>query len=277
MLTQALLSHQRQQLAYSGFLRLINTAIQAFPSILVARLLRLLEGGSANPAKTALLTACALIAVLSAKMIAENLYFHNVVKCSTQVRGSLAGLIFDKSLRLPVGGGSSIVKAVTQQGNSTVGGNDAAFGSGAILNLMQSDTSLIEFACLQVHTIWDGPLQILMYTSLLYRFLGPCILWGILVLLVTIPVNSFALRILNRLSKYENEAKDSRTKRTSESINNMKILKLQGWEQKFADDINKYRAEELRQHVSRGWFAPSIVLLLMPYLQLSWSSRLQHI
>ena len=77
-------------------------------------------------------------------------------------------------------------------------------------------------------------------------------MWGIGVLLLTIPLNSVTLRILNRMSKYENEAKDARTRRTTEAISNMKLLKLQAWEQNFADDIRKYRNEELRRHQSRG-------------------------
>lgn len=91
-----------------------------------------------------------------------------------------------------------------------------------------------------------------MYTALLFRYLGPSVLWGIAVMLITIPVNSVTLRILNRLSKFENEAKDARTKRTTESISNMKLLKLQGWEQQFADDIRFHRSDELRRHRARG-------------------------
>lgn len=120
------------------------------------------------------------------------------------------------------------------------------------MNLMQSDASIIEFAAMQFHTLWDGPLQIAIYTSLLFKYLGPSVLWGIGVLLLTIPINSVTLRILNQLSKYENEAKDKRTKRTAESISNMKLLKLQGWERRFADDIRVHRSEELRRHISRG-------------------------
>jgi ABC-type bacteriocin/lantibiotic exporter with double-glycine peptidase domain len=76
--------------------------------------------------------------------------------------------------------------------------------------------------------------------------------YGIAVLLLTIPINSITLRILNRMSKYENEAKDARTKRTSEAIANMKLLKLQAWEPYFAKDIQSYRSEELNRHASRG-------------------------
>jgi ATP-binding cassette subfamily C (CFTR/MRP) protein 1 len=243
-LTKALLLHQRRNLIVTGLLRLLNTSIQAFPAVLVSRLLKLIEAGDTHAPAKALQAAVTLVAVLSIKMLVENQYFHKVVKCSTQVRGSLAGLIFDKSLRLP-GGGSGVTH---KDGN----GETSALGSGGVLNLMQSDASLIESAALQFHTTWDGPLQIAIYTYLLYQYLGSSVFWGISVLLATIPINSVTLRILNRLAKFENEAKDRRTKRTAESISNMKLLKLQGWEQRFADDIRIHRKEELSRHVSRG-------------------------
>ena len=77
-------------------------------------------------------------------------------------------------------------------------------------------------------------------------------LYGIAVLLLTIPINSIMLRVLHRLSKKENEAKDARTRRTSESITNMKLLKLQGWEQHFANDIRGHRRDELNRRERRG-------------------------
>lgn len=247
LLTKALLTHQRKMLLLTGFLRLVNTGIQAFPPILLSRLLRLIETGDQYPASKAFGAAVSLVAVLLTKMLIENQYFHYVVKMSTEVRGSLSGLIFDKSLRLP-GGGSSVTHKTDKKNKK----KRVALGTGGVLNLMQSDASIIESTAMQLHTIWDGPLQIAIYTGLLFKYLGPSVLYGIAVLLLTIPFNSFTLRVLNRLSKYENEAKDARTKRTSESIANMKLLKLQGWEQRFAEDIRSHRCDELQRHSNRG-------------------------
>ncbi|KAL7562243.1 hypothetical protein ACA910_004050 [Epithemia clementina (nom. ined.)] len=260
LLSKALFLQQRRMLLLTGILRLFNTAIQAFPALLVARLLRLAEAGRSVPVSKAVQAALTLLSVLSVKMILENQYFHYVVRCATNVRGSLSGLIFDKALALP-GGGSGVIHPIdTDLANKIKNGEanggstmtPAPIGSGGVLNLMQSDTGIIESAALQIHTIWDGILQLAMYTFLLYRILGPSVVYGCAVLLATIPMNSLTLRLLNRLSKYENEAKDARTKRTAESITNMKLLKLFGWEQNFADDIRRHRREELRRHVSRG-------------------------
>lgn len=117
---------------------------------------------------------------------------------------------------------------------------------------MQSDASIIESAAMQVHTIWDGPLQIGMYTYLLFKYLGPSVLWGLAVLLTVIPLNSITLRILDRLARSENEAKSARTRRTNESITHMKLLKLSAWEKIFASDVDRHRRDELHRHKSRG-------------------------
>ena len=67
-----------------------------------------------------------------------------------------------------------------------------------------------------------------------------------------IPINSITLRILDRLARAENESKDARTKRTTESITNMKLLKVQAWERQFAEDIGGHRRDELSRHKTRG-------------------------
>ena len=162
LLTRSLLMHQRKALIWTGLLRLINTGVQAFPAILLSRLLRLVEAGDSQPPIKAMTAAVSLVAVLLIKMIIENQYFHSVVKCSTEARGALSGLIFDKSLRLP-GGGSG----VTHKTDRGSGKKRQALGTGGVLNLMQSDASIIEFAAMQFHTIWDGPLQVCITSSVL--------------------------------------------------------------------------------------------------------------
>ena len=153
VLLKALLRNQKGSIISTGILRLFNTAVQAFPSILVARLLVCVEAGNSLPASKSIQAAISLVAVLTFKMILENQFFHKVVTMSTQTRGALEGLIFDKSLRLPEGGSGVLSKF----------GNDKkkkALGSGGVLNLMQSDASIIEGAAMQIHTIWDAPLQV---------------------------------------------------------------------------------------------------------------------
>jgi hypothetical protein len=153
ILLKALLQQQRGTLILTSVLRLLNTGVQAFPAILVSRLLRSIEAGNHVPASKAFTAALMLVSVLSLKMVIENQFFHNVVSMSTKTRGSLEGLIFDKSLRLPNGGSGVMTKQRSKEEKKVL-------GSGGVLNLMQTDASIIESAAMQIHTIWDGPLQV---------------------------------------------------------------------------------------------------------------------
>jgi ATP-binding cassette subfamily C (CFTR/MRP) protein 1 len=106
-------------------------------------------------------------------------------------------------------------------------------GGSSALNPIQTDVTTVKSAFLMIHTVWDGLLQIAIYSALLLRTLGPSMLYGLAFLLITIPVISVILRVLNRLNRHEARAKDARTKSTFESLANMKSLKLQGWERSF--------------------------------------------
>lgn len=258
----ALLKSQKDTLMFTGILRLLNTLVQAFPALLIARLLRQIESGNSIHPFQPLVSALVLVSVLSVKMVIENQYFHNVVKCACEVRGSLSGMIFDKSLRLSRGVGDGKAADTgdydeTSRGDKTkkkakAKKRSAGYGSGGALNLMQSDAAIIEALTMQLHTLWDGLLQISIYIGLLYKYLGTPVIWGLSVLLATIPINAIILRILNRLNRRETEAKDARMKKTTESISNMQLLKLQSWESIFANDIEKFREEELKRLTKRG-------------------------
>lgn len=146
MLGKSLFRFTRRNLFLTGCLRLFNTAVQAFPAILVSRLLRLVEAGTTYPAQKAFMTVALLIFVLTVKTVLENAYFDLVVRTAMQVRGILAGMIFDKSIRLSSTGVILPAKGANHTGS---------VGTGEVMNLMQSDTSLIESFAMQIHTTWE--------------------------------------------------------------------------------------------------------------------------
>ena len=164
ILAKSIIVHQKKNLFTTGILRLANTLIQAFPAILVSRLLKLIESGDMHHPSKAVIASLQLIALLSLKMVIENLYFHNVVKCATMVRGSLTGLIFDKSLRLSSNSANGSSKDISDKIDDVkvLGTKKMKLknkdliskGTGGALNLMQTDVSIIESAAMQIHTIW---------------------------------------------------------------------------------------------------------------------------
>lgn len=146
MLGTSLLLFTRRNIWLTGSLRLLNTAVQAFPAILVSRLLQLVEAGTAYPPQKAFMAVASLIFILTVKTVLENAYFDLVVRTAMQVRGILAGMVFDKSIRLSSTGVILPVQGANQTGS---------IGTGEVMNLMQSDTSLIESFAMQIHTTWE--------------------------------------------------------------------------------------------------------------------------
>ncbi len=158
ILAKALFLHLKKDIIATGLLRLLNTIIQAFPAILVARLLKLIEAGESAHPSLAIRAALNLVAVLSLKMVVENQYFHSIVKCSTMVRGSLSGMIFDKCLSVKADSDFKISSNMNGKEDNDYDDETTAKESdgrsSSVLNLVMSDVAIIEYASLQIHTIW---------------------------------------------------------------------------------------------------------------------------
>jgi ABC-type multidrug transport system fused ATPase/permease subunit len=89
------------------------------------------------------------------------------------------------------------------------------------------------------------PVLLLICFTILFVYLGVSFLAGILVFVVAFFVNLTLGRIQARLQKAYMKKQDARVNTISESLNNIKMLKLYSWTRIFDDVINVKRAEEL--------------------------------
>jgi len=269
---KALVLANLPNLKRTGLLRLTNTLIQAFPALFVAKILSCIESPAATSQQT-LKWAAGLMVVLMCKMVCENQYFHEIVRMASSVRGSVQGCVYEKSLRVAtVGGGESTNTAIDEKTDKKKKPVTDYTRTGTVLNLLTSDPFSLENTFLQIHTAWDGILQIAIYISLLFHFLGPAVLPGLAVLLSTIPLNYYTLRKLNNLRLSEMESKDDRTRRIAEVVKNVKSVKLNGLDVELQRGIRRVRKTELKRHRSAGILkavnsavlggAPSLVLVV---------------
>ena len=142
----------------------MNTCIQSLPSIFIARFLRCFEDPTIN-VSLAVKNLSVLLLVLFTKMTTENSYFYYTVINALEVRGIISGLLFDKSLLLP--STSSDASPSTLKEKKKKRSLDTS-GTGSTLNLLQIDTSIIENFFIQIHTFWDGPLQVSPFIHIYY-------------------------------------------------------------------------------------------------------------
>eukprot|EP00904_Undaria_pinnatifida_P009922 jgi/Undpi1/605/HiC_scaffold_10.g04069.m1 len=191
---------------------------------------RLLESGiaagGAGAVKQAYLTCLGLFTVVTLKTAIENQYFYAVINLGTGMRGVLSTAVYRKSLRL----------APSARQNATVG---------EIVNYMQMDASRLENLPSSVHTLWDSAFQMTGYTTLLILCLGPCVLAGIAVMILLVPLNTF---LFNRLSQYRMDMlkqTDLRVKLVNEMLQGIRAIKFYNWETPFRERVEAIHDAEL--------------------------------
>jgi len=116
---------------------------------------------------------------------------------------------------------------------------------GEIINFIQVDSIKLAMTMITSPTIIIVPIQIVVYTLMLFEFFGISFLFGFGVLVTFIVIN-FCIQIRYRaLQKDILKKKDARMKITTQVINGLKIVKLYAWEDEFLKRIQKARDEEL--------------------------------
>lgn len=81
----------------------------------------------------------------------------------------------------------------------------------------------------------------------LWRQLGPSCLGGVAVILVMMPVTRYVAKWMGSMQKKMMKVKDKRIEVNSEVVGNMRVVKLQAWEESFQKRIMDLREAELGQ------------------------------
>lgn len=152
-------------------------------------------------------------------------YFERVFDTGIKVKSSLTSLVYQKSLRLSV-------EAKSEK------------STGDIVNLMSVDTQRLQDLCQNLQLIWSGPFQIILCLTSLYSLVGNAMWFGVMILLVTIPLNTQVFKIQKNLQKTQMVIKDERTGLISEILNNIKSLKLYAWENPYMEKLTYVRNEK---------------------------------
>ncbi|KAG8389142.1 hypothetical protein BUALT_Bualt02G0198400 [Buddleja alternifolia] len=162
------------------------------------------------------------------------------------VRSALTAMVFRKGLRLS----SSARQSHT---------------SGEIVNYMAVDVQRVGDYSWYLHDIWMLPLQIILALAILYKNVG---IASVATLIATI-VSIFATIPLARIQEdYQDKlmaAKDDRMRKTSECLRNMRILKLQAWEDRYRVILEEMRKVEFK-YLRKALYSQAFITFIF------WSS-----
>lgn len=143
------------------------------------------------------------------------------------VRSALTAMVYRKGLRL-----SSLAKQ--------------SHTSGEIVNYMAVDVQRVGDYSWYLHDIWMLPMQIILALAILYKNVGiasvATLIATIISIVVTVPVAKIQEDYQDKLMT----AKDERMRKTSECLRNMRILKLQAWEDRYRVTLEEMRGVEFK-------------------------------
>ncbi|CAG2171984.1 unnamed protein product, partial [Oppiella nova] len=167
---------------------------------------------------------------------------------SYRVRSSLTTAIYKKMLRLSAGSRRN-------------------YTTGEINNIMSVDVGeLCDFhrAATCSYTI---PLCFIIGEYILWSQLGPSSLMVFVVMAAVFPLTSFIYKRIEKIQTKQMELKDMRMKQISEVLNNIKLLKLFGWEKPFMDRISITRHQEF-------WMAVPFIMTAVTFTVYIYASGL---
>ncbi|KAK6940597.1 ABC transporter type 1, transmembrane domain [Dillenia turbinata] len=143
------------------------------------------------------------------------------------VRSALTAMVYRKGLRLS----SSARQSHT---------------SGEIVNYMAVDVQRVGDYSWYLHDIWMLPMQIVLALAILYINVGIASLATLIATIVSIIVTVPLAKLQEDYQDKLMAAKDERMRKTSECLRNMRILKLQAWEDRYRLKLEEMRSVEFK-------------------------------
>ena len=143
---------------------------------------------------------------------------------------------------------------------------------GEIINFIQIDSMRLSFLVAIAPNAFVAPLMIIAYIYLLFDFFGLTFLSGLTILITFMIMNYFIAKAFRRRQKRMMGKKDICMKITTETLENIKILKLYNWENEFKRKILESRGVEMDYTAKRyvmtnlnqtvNWLCPTLVSII---------------
>ncbi|CAI9259815.1 unnamed protein product [Lactuca saligna] len=171
-----------------------------------------------------LLVGC-LIVVKAVESLSQRHFFFDAKRTGMRMRSALMVAVYEKQLKL---------SSLGRKRHST----------GEVVNYIGVDAYRMGEFPLWVHVAWTSFIQLFLAIGVLFSVVGVGVLPGLVPLLLCGLLNVPFAIALQKCQLQFMVAQDKRLRSTSEILNNMKIIKLQSWEEKFEGFIESCRETE---------------------------------
>jgi hypothetical protein len=225
-LARAILKSFWKEAAGNAIFAGLNTLVSYVGPYMISYFVDYLGGKNTFPNEGYLLAGIFFAAKLVETLTTRQWYL-GVDILGMHVRSALTAMVYRKGIRL-----SSLAKQ--------------SHTSGEIVNYMAVDVQRVGDYSWYLHDIWMLPLQIILALAILYKNVGiasvATLIATIISIVVTVPVAKIQENYQDKLMA----AKDERMRKTSECLRNMRILKLQAWEDRYRVQLEDMRGVEFK-------------------------------
>ncbi|XP_059619578.1 probable multidrug resistance-associated protein lethal(2)03659 isoform X2 [Phlebotomus argentipes] len=144
-----------------------------------------------------------------------------------KLRVSMCSMIYRKALRL----------SKNALGDTTVG---------QVVNLLSNDVGRLDLSIIFLHYLWVGPLETFVVTYLMYREVGVSAVFGVIFLLLFIPLQAYLGKKTSVLRLKTALRTDERVRLMNEIIQGIQVIKMYAWEKPFGKLVERTRIKELK-------------------------------
>ena len=123
--------------------------------------------------------------------------------------------------------------------------------SGEIYNFVQIDSYKLSKLIINIPNLFSIPILLVAYNYLLYKYIGISFVIGVVVMIIFLIINYYYRTQFSKYLKLHMKKSDLRMKVTTEMINNLKVIKLNAWDDIALKKIQEARGEELNALNSR--------------------------
>lgn len=226
-----LLSFWKEAIVNASFAGL-NTLVSYVGPYMISYFVDYLSGNVAFPHEGYVLASVFFVAKLLETLTTRQWYL-GVDILGMHVRSALTAMVYRKGLRL----------SSTARQSHTIG---------EIVNYMAVDVQRVGDYSWYLHDIWMLPLQIVLALAILYKNVGIASVATLVATIISIAITIPLAKLQEEYQDHLMAAKDDRMRTTSECLRNMRILKLQAWEDRY-----RLKLEEMR-NVEFSWLRKAL-------------------
>ncbi|KAE9621882.1 hypothetical protein Lal_00032724 [Lupinus albus] len=225
-LAWALLKSFWKEAAFNAIFAGLNTLVSYVGPYMISYFVDYLGGKEIFPNEGYVLAGIFFVAKLLETFTTRQWYL-GVDILGMHVRSALTAMVYRKGLRL---------SSLARQSHT----------SGEIVNYMAVDVQRVGDYSWYLHDMWMLPLQIVLALAILYKNVGIASIATLIATIISIVVTIPIARVQEDYQDKLMAAKDERMRKTSECLRNMRILKLQAWEERYRIKLEEMRGVEFK-------------------------------